>query len=220
LSNASTIALEEIAQQAGGRVWMQLYLYRTREYTARLVERVDRAGLEALIVTTDSNLFGNREWDRRNYARPLQLNLRNMFDVLCHPRWLFDVLIPHGAPRFKNLGDLLLPGQDSARGAASALAKEFDPSLNWKDIRWLRGLWPRTLIVKGILTVEDALLAAECGADGIVLTNHGGRQLDGAISSRRWMRAACAGRGGRLLSANADTWSTTKNHGQTALRNF
>jgi isopentenyl diphosphate isomerase/L-lactate dehydrogenase-like FMN-dependent dehydrogenase len=83
---------------------MQLYLYRTREYAARLVERVDRAGLEALIVTTDSNLFGNREWDRRNYARPLQLNLRNMFDVLCHPRWLFDVLIPHGVPRFKNLG--------------------------------------------------------------------------------------------------------------------
>jgi (S)-mandelate dehydrogenase len=135
LSNASTIALEEIAQQAGGRVWMQLYLYRTREYAARLVERVDRPGLEALIVTTDSNLFGNREWDRRNYARPLQLNLRNMFDVLCHPRWLFDVLIPHGVPRFKNLGDLLPPGQDSARGAASALAKEFDPSLNWKDIR-------------------------------------------------------------------------------------
>jgi (S)-mandelate dehydrogenase len=198
LSNASTVALEEVVAEAGGRVWMQLYLYRTRAFAARLVERVDRAGLEALVVTTDSAIFGNREWDRRNYKRPLKLDLRNTIDVALHPRWLFDVMVPHGVPRFKNLGDLLPPGQDSARGAASALARELDPSLNWDDIRWLRRLWSGKLIVKGIITVEDALLAAECGVDGIVLTNHGGRQLDGAISAMEILPDVAAAVGDRL----------------------
>ena len=198
LSNASTVALEEVAAEAGGRVWMQLYLYRTRKYAAQLVERVARAGLEALVVTTDSAIFGNREWDKRNYRRPLQLDLRNTIDVALHPRWLFDVMVPHGMPRFKNLGDLLPPGQDSARGAASALARELDPSLNWDDIQWLRQQWSGKLIVKGILTVEDALLAAECGVDGIVLTNHGGRQLDGAISAMEILPDVAATVGDRL----------------------
>jgi (S)-mandelate dehydrogenase len=187
LSNVSTVALEEIAQKAGtrvgGRVWMQLYVYRTREFARKIAERAERAGFEALVVTTDSAVYGNREWDQRNFRRPLKLNLPNTFDVALHPRWVLDVLIPHGMPRFKNLGDLLPPGQDSAAGASAAIGKELDPSLTWEDIRWLRGIWPRTLIVKGISTVEDAVLAAECGADGIVLSNHGGRQLDGAISA-------------------------------------
>lgn len=187
LSNVSTVAMEDIAQQAGervgGRLWMQLYLYRTREFARKIVERADRAGFEALVVTTDSAVYGNREWDRRNFARPFKLDFRNIIDVALHPRWLFDVVVPHGMPRFKNLGDLLPPGQDSAKGASAAIGKELDPSLSWEDIRWLRDLWPRTLIIKGISTVEDALLAINCGADGIVLTNHGGRQLDGAISA-------------------------------------
>jgi (S)-mandelate dehydrogenase len=198
LSNASTVALEDVLAEAGGRMWMQLYLYRTREYAARLVERVARAGFEALVVTTDSAIFGNREWDKRNYRKPLQLDLRNTIDVALHPRWLFDVMIPHGMPRFKNLGDLLPPGQDSAAGAASALARELDPSLNWDDIRWLRRLWSGKLIVKGIITVEDALIAAECSVDGIVLTNHGGRQLDGAISAMEILPDVAAKVGDRL----------------------
>src|SRR3954452_588626 len=145
-----------------------------------------------------NGIFGNREWDKRNYRRPLQLDLRNTIDVALHPRWLFDVMVPHGMPRFKNLGDLLPPGQDSARGAASALARELDPSLNWDDIQWLRQQWSGKLIVKGILTVEDALLAAECGVDGIVLTNHGGRQLDGAISAMEILPDVAATVGDRL----------------------
>jgi (S)-mandelate dehydrogenase len=198
LSNASTMRLEELVQRAGGRVWMQLYLYRTRAFAASLIERVKAVGLEALVVTTDSAIFGNREWDRRNYARPLKLDLRNTIDVACHPRWIFDVLVPHGMPRFANLGDLLPPGQDSVRGAASAIAKELDPSLNWADIRWLRDLWPGKLIVKGILSVEDAVLAAEYGADGIVLSNHGGRQLDSAISAMEILPEVATAVGGRL----------------------
>ncbi|UEM19056.1 alpha-hydroxy-acid oxidizing protein [Skermanella mucosa] len=198
LSNASTMRLEEVADRAGGRLWMQLYLYRTRAFAAKLVERAKAAGLEALVVTTDSAIFGNREWDRRNYARPLKLNLRNTIDVALHPRWILDVLVPNGVPRFANLGDLLPPGQDSVRGAASAIAKELDPSLDWADIRWLRDLWPGKLIVKGVMTAEDAALAADCGADGIVLSNHGGRQLDGAVSTMEVLPEVAAEVGGRL----------------------
>jgi (S)-mandelate dehydrogenase len=198
LSNASTMRLEEVVQRAGGRVWMQLYLYRTRDYAARLVDRMKAIGIEALVVTTDSAIFGNREWDRRNYARPLKLDLRNTIDVMLHPRWIFDVLVPHGVPRFANLGDMLPPGQDSVQGAASAIAKELDPSLNWADIRWLRDLWPGKLIVKGVMCVEDAVTAAKSGADGIVLSNHGGRQLDGAISSMEILPEVAAAVGSQL----------------------
>jgi (S)-mandelate dehydrogenase len=198
LSNASTMRLEEVVQRAGGRIWMQLYLYRTRDYAARLVDRMKAIGIEALVVTTDSAIFGNREWDRRNYARPLKLDLRNTIDVMLHPRWIFDVLVPHGVPRFANLGDMLPPGQDSVQGAASAIAKELDPSLNWADIRWLRDLWPGKLIVKGVMCVEDAVTAAKSGADGIVLSNHGGRQLDGAISSMEILPEVAAAVGSQL----------------------
>jgi (S)-mandelate dehydrogenase len=198
LSNASTLRLEELVERAGGRIWMQLYLYRTRAFAKALVERMKALDLEALVVTTDSAIFGNREWDRRNYARPLKLDLRNTLDVALHPRWIFDVLVPHGVPRFANLGDLLKPGQDSVRGAASAIADELDASLSWADIRWLRDLWPGKLIVKGVMTAEDALLAVECGADGVVLSNHGGRQLDGAISALEALPEVVAAVGGRL----------------------
>jgi (S)-mandelate dehydrogenase len=198
LSNASTMRLEEVVQRAGGRIWMQLYLYRTRDYAARLVDRMKAIGIEALVVTTDSAIFGNREWDRRNYARPLKLDLRNTIDVMLHPRWIFDVLVPHGVPRFANLGDMLPPGQDSVQGAASAIAKELDPSLNWADIRWLRDLWPGKLIVKGVMCVEDAVTAAKSGADGIVLSNHGGRQLDGAMSSMEILPEVAAAVGSQL----------------------
>jgi len=160
-----------------------VYMYRTRGFVAKLAERAQRAQVEALVVTTDSAIYGKREWDLRNYARPLKLDLRNTFDVVAHPRWMMDVLWPRGMPKFANLGDLLPPGQDSVRGAASALAKELDPSLSWDDIRWLRDRWPGRLIIKGLMHPEDAVRAVSVGADGIVLSNHGGRQLDGSISA-------------------------------------
>jgi len=136
LSNASTTSMEDIAAIENIRVWMQIYLYRTRDHVARLVERAERLNLEAIVVTTDSAILGNREWDKRNYAKPLHLDLRNYLDVLCHLRWIWDVLVPNGVPRFKNLGDLLPPGKDTVRGAASALAAELDPTLSWDDIAW------------------------------------------------------------------------------------
>lgn len=183
LSNASTTSIEDIAEVEGVRAWMQIYLYRTRDHVARLVERVKRLNLEAIMVTTDSAIFGNREWDKRNYAKPLSLDPRNRLDVLRHPGWIWDVLVPDGVPRFKNLGDLLPPGRDSVKGAASALAAELDPTLSWADIAWLRDIWHGKLIVKGMVHPDDARLAMQYGVDGVVLSNHGGRQLDGAVSA-------------------------------------
>ncbi|MDN5513618.1 MAG: alpha-hydroxy-acid oxidizing protein [Pseudomonas sp.] len=183
LSNASTTSIEDIAAVDDIRAWMQIYLYRTRDHVAKLVERVKRLNLEAIVVTTDSAIFGNREWDKRNYVRPLQLDLRNRLDVLCHPEWIWDVLVPNGVPRFRNLGDLLPPGTDPVQGAARARAAELDPTLSWDDIAWLRDLWPGKLIVKGMIHPDDARLALQYGVDGVVLSNHGGRQLDGAVSA-------------------------------------
>lgn len=182
LSNVSNTPLEDIAEQAGGRLWMQVYLYRSRRFVQAIAERARHAGFEALIVTTDVPVYGNREWDARNFRAEARLTLRNMIETACHPRWLCDVFLPDGMPRFRNLGELLPPGKDHAAGASALLAQELDPSLNWQDIAWLRDLWPGKLIVKGILDPRDAEQARRIGADAVILSNHGGRQLDGAVS--------------------------------------
>lgn len=184
LTNVSTTSLEEVVRRAGGQVWMQVYMYRTRAFVQKVAERAHKAGIRTLVLTTDSAIYGKREWDVRNFDSPQSLNWRNKLDVLRHPRWIFDILYPKGFPHFANLGDLLPPGQTSVRGAASAtLGQALDPSLNWQDVQWLRGLWPGKLVLKGLMHPEDALRAIEVGADGIVLSNHGGRQLDGALST-------------------------------------
>jgi (S)-mandelate dehydrogenase len=199
LSTVSTIAVEDVARRAGGRLWMQLYLYRNREWARALVERAERAGFEALILTVDISVYGNREWDARNFMRPMQLDLRNKLDVLMHPRWLFDVMIPHGTPRLANIAELLPPGQTSTRGASATLGKLHNAGLNWEDVAWLRDIWPRTLIVKGVNSAGDAMLAAQYGVDGIVLSNHGGRQLDGAISPMELLPEVVAALKGRIV---------------------
>ena len=180
-SMVSTVALEEIAA-TGVRHWMQIYPFKDRANLETVVRRAEAAGSEALVFTTDASVLGNREWDRRNYRAPMKLDARNLLDLALHPRWILDVLVPHGIPRFRNLGDFLPPGMDNARNAATFLAAQMDTSLTWDDVRWLRDLWPRKLLVKGIMTPEDAVRAREVGADGIVVTNHGGRQLDTTVA--------------------------------------
>ncbi|WP_211162891.1 alpha-hydroxy acid oxidase [Aromatoleum diolicum] len=180
-SMVSTVSLEQITA-TGVRHWMQIYPFKDRDNLAGVVRRAEQAGSEAIVLTTDVPLFGNREWDRRNYRAPMKLNLDSLIDVAMRPRWVWDVLVPHGMPRFKNLGGFLPPGQDSARNAATFLSTQMDPSLNWRDVQWLRDLWPRKLIIKGILSAEDALRAKSLGVDGLVITNHGGRQLDGCTA--------------------------------------
>jgi (S)-mandelate dehydrogenase len=182
LSTLSTTLLEDVAKQAGGRLWMQLYVMRNRAIAEDIMRRAAASGYEALLFTTDANVFGNREWDKRNYRRPGRPNLRATLDTLRHPRWLSQVLLRGGVPRFRNLETFLPPGAVSAVGGSTIIPQMFAPTITWDDIAWVRDHWPRTLFIKGVLTVEDARRAARLGCDGIVLSNHGGRQLDYCVA--------------------------------------
>ena len=183
LSTVSTVRLERIAAEAGGRLWMQLYVMRDRKVAADIVARAAAAGYEALVFTTDANVFGAREWDVRNYRRPGKPTLRNLLSALRHPGWLYRVLIQNGVPRFENFLSFLPPGAGSALGGSTVIPKLFEPSLTWDDVKWLREIWRGKLLVKGVLSVPDAERAVSLGCDGIVLTNHGGRQLDYCVSA-------------------------------------
>jgi (S)-mandelate dehydrogenase len=182
LSTFSNVRLEALADEAGGRRWMQLYLLEDRAIAQNLIGRAEQAGYEALVLTTDANVFGYREWDKRNYRAPGRLTLRNMLDAASHPRWLSGVIMPGGFPRFENVLDFLPPEARSARAGVAYLPRLLAPNITWADVEWLRRAWPGKLLVKGILNAADARRAAELGCDGIVLSNHGGRQLDGCIS--------------------------------------
>lgn len=182
LSMASNVRLEDIAREAGGRLWMQLYWVRDRDFLRKLVARAQAAGFEALVLTTDVQISGGREWDRRNYRTGMQLTLRNRFNVLAHPRWLWRIVRNGGLPRFANLQDLAPPEAKTVVDDMVALGRNMDPSVNWDDLAWLRTLWPGKLLVKGVLSAADAQRAIAHGADGVILSNHGGRQLDCAVS--------------------------------------
>lgn len=184
LSTASFVPMERVIQEAGGMLWFQLYMSKDLATAERLVKRALAAGFEALVLTTDIPVAGNREFNRRNkFEIPLRLGPRQMLDGLLHPRWLAGVflrtLLTSGIPRFQNL-DVNVGG----RIVSTTLTgfRERREALDWEDFAWLRKLWPKKLLVKGILTVEDAQLAARYGADGIFVSNHGGRQLDCAPS--------------------------------------
>lgn len=198
LSTVSTVRLERVAAEAPGRLWMQLYVMKDRAIAERIMERAAAAGYEALVFTTDANTFGAREWDQRNYRSPGKPTLRNLLSAASHPRWVYEILLRRGVPCFENFAEYLPPGQSSALGGSTIIPKLFEPSLCWEDIAWLRRLWPGKLIVKGVLSVADAERAADCGCDGIVLTNHGGRQLDYCVAPIEVLPAIARSVGGRL----------------------
>ena len=169
LSTHSFVPLARLAREAGGPSWYQLYMPRERDAAKRLVQRALDAGCEALVLTTDVPLGGNREYnDRNGFGIPLRLPLRAVMDGLLHPRWLLGVFARAWLSPDKPMQQ---PEWATRRDQTS-----------WQDLAWLREAWPRKLLVKGVLCVEDAQLAADHGVDGIVISNHGGRQLDGLPS--------------------------------------
>jgi (S)-mandelate dehydrogenase len=182
LSTMASLRLERVPKEAGGRLWMQLYVTHNRQAAEDIIARADGAGYEALVFTTDANVFGLREWDRRNYSRPGVPTWRNRLEVLRHPKWAWEVLLRNGVPQLENLASYLPPGATSAIGGSTVIPKLFSARISWEDVDWLRRAWPRKLIIKGVLSVADARRAAEHGCDGIVLTNHGGRQMDHCVS--------------------------------------
>jgi (S)-mandelate dehydrogenase len=182
LATPATNSIEEIADQAGGRLWFQLYLLKNRDFRMKLVARAKAAGYEALLVTVDLTTGGKRERDLRNdFSAPFKPTWRNARDFPLKPAWLLD-MARHGVPQMKNLEGMV---QSSPRltDVAASVGRELDASFSWDDLKALRDAWPRRLLLKGIVRPDDAERAAAAGCDGVVVSNHGGRQLDGAIAS-------------------------------------
>jgi (S)-mandelate dehydrogenase len=198
LSSLSTTRLEQVATQVGGRLWMQLYVLKDRAVARDLMQRAAAAGYEALVFTTDANVFGSREWDQRNFRAPGKPTLRAALDVLRHPRWMYEVLLRDGMPRFRNVESFLPRGAASAVGGSTVLPGLFAANITWNDIDWIRQFWRGKLLLKGVLSVGDAERARALGCDGIVLSNHGGRQLDYCVAAIDLLPEVAAAVGGRL----------------------
>jgi L-lactate dehydrogenase (cytochrome) len=184
LSTMSICSIEDVASVVKKPFWFQLYVMRDRGFSASLVERAKAAGCSALMLTLDLQIQGQRHRDLKNgLAVPPRLTAGTFFDVLRKPGWVLNVL----TGRHKSFGNLegQIPDAKSLTTLAHWIAGQFDPTLSWKDIEWVKKLWGGKLILKGILDVEDAKIAAQSGVDAIVVSNHGGRQLDGTISSIR-----------------------------------
>jgi len=184
LATGSMTAMEKVAELAGGTLWFQLYMWPDRSLSHKLVDRARAAGYEALVVTVDGVVPGNREYNLRNgFTIPFTFTRGNIMDVLMHPRWFSGVLIRYllttGMPRYQNY-----PTDIKYRITAGPMGRSSmrNDSLNWDDLRALRKLWPHRLLVKGLLHPQDAVTAADCGADGVIVSNHGGRNLDTVIS--------------------------------------
>jgi (S)-mandelate dehydrogenase len=184
LSTASNTSLEDlVAAVPGVDLWFQLYAMRDPRVQQDLLQRASAVGCRTLVLTCDAMVLGNREWDRRSFARPRQLSWRNKLDVIRHPRWLKQTLWPSGMPGMGNLEPYLPASERNALGSMAFIGKQMDALLDWDMLARLREQWSGRLLLKGVLHPADVEHAIALGLDGVVVSNHGGRQLDGALSS-------------------------------------
>jgi L-lactate dehydrogenase (cytochrome) len=182
LSTMSICSIEDVAGAVDKPFWFQLYVMKDRGYIRALIERASAAKCSALVLTVDLQVIGQRHRDIKNgMSVPPEIRLKNVFDIATKPGWAWGVL--NG--KRKTFGNIAghYPGMSNITVLSKWTAEQFDPTLSWKDVEWIKSLWPGKLILKGILDVEDARIAAKTGAAAIVVSNHGGRQLDGAPSS-------------------------------------
>jgi L-lactate dehydrogenase (cytochrome) len=182
LSTMSICSIEDVAGFVKKPFWFQLYLMRDRGFNAELLDRALAANCSAIMLTVDMPVQGLRRRDPKNgLSIPPRLTLRNAFEIALRPSWAFKVL----TGRRRTFGNLEARMKDTGglKTLAEWIAQQFDPTVTWKDLAWLRERWPRKILIKGILDPEDARLAAEHGVDAMVVSNHGGRQLDGARST-------------------------------------
>ncbi|WP_043692956.1 alpha-hydroxy acid oxidase [Luteibacter sp. 9133] len=182
LSTMSICSVEQVAAAVKDPFWFQIYVMRDRGFTRSLITRAREAGCSALMVTADLQIQGQRHREIKNgMTVPPKLTMRNLVDILGKPRWVSGVL---SAPS-RSFGNLAgqIDGADGLTTLAQWIGNQFDPRLTWDDIGWIRDLWPGKLILKGIMEPDDARSAVKAGVDAIVVSNHGGRQLDGAVAS-------------------------------------
>ncbi|MDF3983059.1 alpha-hydroxy acid oxidase [Luteibacter sp. PPL201] len=186
LSTMSICSIEDIARHVGGDFWFQLYVMRDRAFVRRLVDRARDAGCPVLVLTLDLQAQGIRYRDLHNrLSVPLRITPSTLWDMATRPRWAMRLLRARRR-RFGNLLDAH-EGDTSMRGLAAWTQAQFDPTLSWEDVAWIRDLWPGKLVLKGITDPADARQAAHLGADGVIVSNHGGRQLDAVPSSIRML---------------------------------
>jgi (S)-mandelate dehydrogenase len=195
VSNYEVGALNRALQRPA---WFQLYPFKDQKALDRLLDHVAASGCDKLVVTVDVPALGAREWDQRNYVKPLQLSLSSILDVLMHPRWLTQVMLPKGAPEFANLREFLPADAHSALQGVRFMGTQINPSLCWADMERVRARWKGKMLLKGILCVEDAQRCADMGCEGVVLGNHGGRQLDSCVTGIELVGAVAAKLGDRL----------------------
>ena len=184
LSTMSICSIEDVAKHAGEGFWFQLYVMRDRDFIERLIDRAKAANCSALVLTLDLQILGQRHKDLKNgLSAPPKLTLANMINIATKPRWALGML---GTPR-RQFGNIVghVKGVENMGSLSAWTAQQFDPRLNWGDVEWIKKRWGGKLILKGIQDVQDARLAVDSGADALIVSNHGGRQLDGAESSIR-----------------------------------
>ncbi|MFI4973609.1 MAG: L-lactate dehydrogenase [Caulobacterales bacterium] len=200
LSTVGVCTIEEVSQGAGAAPWFQLYMIRDRGFMADILARAEAAGCPALLFTVDLPVPGARYRDTRNgmLATTTAQRIGQALDGLGHPAWLWDVQV-NGGPH--TLGNVATVAKDLKRLVEfwAWIGRNFDPSITWADIEWVRAHWQGPIIIKGVLDVADAEEAVRCGADGIVVSNHGGRQLDGVASSITALPAIAGAVGDRTV---------------------
>jgi len=197
MATPSAFSIERVAQEVGGRLWFQLYAVRDQEFRKRLVERAKNSGYEAILVTVDLPVSGKRERDPRNgFHTPYSPNWRNSRDVIFKPAWALEML-RHGLPGMANLEGYKF-STPAGTDIVTAVGREMDAGLDWEYIKRLRELWPGKLLLKGVERPDDAERAAAVGCDGVVVSNHGGRQLDGASSTLEALPAVASAAGKKL----------------------
>jgi L-lactate dehydrogenase (cytochrome) len=197
LSTMSICSIEDIAAHTKQPFWFQLYVMRDRDFIERLIDRAKAAGCDALVLTLDLQILGQRHKDLKNgLSAPPKLTLRNIANMATKPRWCLGML---GTQR-RQFGNIVghVKGVENMGSLSEWTAKQFDPRLNWGDVEWIKKRWGGKLILKGIQDVEDAKLAADSGADALIVSNHGGRQLDGADSSINALPAVVAEVGSKI----------------------
>ena len=197
LSTMSICSIEDVAAHTKQPFWFQLYVMRDRDFIERLIDRAKAAGCDALVLTLDLQILGQRHKDLKNgLSAPPKLTLPNILNMMTKPGWCLGML---GTKR-RQFGNIVghVKGVTDMGNLSAWTAQQFDPRLNWGDVEWIKKRWGGKLIIKGIIDPEDARLAADSGADALIVSNHGGRQLDGAQSSIEALPAIVAEVGSRI----------------------
>ena len=197
LSTMSICSIEDIAAHTKAPFWFQLYVMRDRAFIERLIDRAKAAGCGALVLTLDLQILGQRHKDLKNgLSAPPKLTLPNIINMATKPRWCLGML----GTRRHQFGNIVghVKGVENMSSLSEWTAQQFDPRLNWGDVEWIKQRWGGKLILKGIQDVEDARLAVASGADALIVSNHGGRQLDGAQSSIEALPAIVAAVGSQI----------------------